>query len=308
MASDGKRLEEFVAFVERNVAPPGFIVESNEKVWNGAGVQLAEFDVSVRGKEPSGVSWLIECRDRPSEGAAPGSWIEQLIGRRTRFGFDKVMAVSSTGFSPSAIDAAAACAVELREVRAWDMQDREWSFDFTEVESQSKVQKSTLHFSPEDIAAHGPAIAAAGREKAAGCLISSRTGDSVEPRVLLKYAMRIERLRLPIPDAGVPPRPFDVLLDLPNDEDHLLLVTSDGPVRVRSIRYQGELHYSFKEHRLEPKDPVIYERTTDGSVLARGATWAKLYPDGLEFVHELRQIPATGKDYMSVSIYKRPAK
>jgi hypothetical protein len=41
MASDGKRLEEFVAFVERNVAPPGFIVESNEKVWNGGSRQGA---------------------------------------------------------------------------------------------------------------------------------------------------------------------------------------------------------------------------------------------------------------------------
>jgi hypothetical protein len=82
-------------------------------------VQVAEFDIAVSGRVgTSDVSVLIECRDRPTEGAAPGAWIEQLVGRRLRFRFDKVMAVSSTGFSPGAVDAARDGNVELRHMGA----------------------------------------------------------------------------------------------------------------------------------------------------------------------------------------------
>ena len=77
--------------------PEGIRVTTNDKIYNDEGIQIAEFDIEVRGKLGSmDFSWLIECRDRPSSGPAPGSWIEQLLGRRTRFGFNKVTAVSTT--------------------------------------------------------------------------------------------------------------------------------------------------------------------------------------------------------------------
>jgi hypothetical protein len=78
---------------------------------------VAEFDIVITGNVGSApLTCLIECRDRPSEGSAPGSWIEQLIGRRSRFRFDKVMAVSSTGFSAGAIAAAADAGIQLRSL------------------------------------------------------------------------------------------------------------------------------------------------------------------------------------------------
>src|SRR5712691_3000047 len=118
MGADGRQLEGLVAFVEQTLLPQGFEVKTNERIYNDEGVQIAEFDIEVRGKVGSTeIAWLIECRDRPGQGPAPGSWIEQLVGRRTRFGFNKVTAVSTTGFAAGAIEFAQSEGIELREVR-----------------------------------------------------------------------------------------------------------------------------------------------------------------------------------------------
>ena len=119
MTSKGKQLEALIAFVEKSLLPHGFEVKTNEKVYDADGVQIAEFDIEIRGKVGStNFTWLIECRDRPSDGPAPGAWIEQLVGRRTRFGFNKVTAVSTMGFAPGAITFARSEGIELREVKA----------------------------------------------------------------------------------------------------------------------------------------------------------------------------------------------
>jgi hypothetical protein len=91
MAQDGRQLEGLVAFVERVLLPQGFEVRTNERIFDEDGIQIAEFDIDIRGKIGSTeIAWLIECRDRPAGGPAPGSWIEQLVGRRTRFAFNLI--------------------------------------------------------------------------------------------------------------------------------------------------------------------------------------------------------------------------
>ena len=115
--TDGAWLENLVALIEGQTLPIGFKVQTRKPVFNDVGHQIAEFDIVISGQlGTSEVSWLIECRDRPSDGAAPGEWIEQLIGRRDRFHFHKVMAVSSTGFSPGAIEAARDFGIDLRSM------------------------------------------------------------------------------------------------------------------------------------------------------------------------------------------------
>lgn len=116
--NDGTQLEDLVKLIETIRLPPEFSVESRQKVFNDEGIQVAELDITISGKIGTS-TWttLIECRDRPSEGAAPVSWIEQLVGRRDRLSLDKVLAVSSTGFSPAAIDYAKQKNIELRTMR-----------------------------------------------------------------------------------------------------------------------------------------------------------------------------------------------
>lgn len=103
--NSGKELELLVQEIERSLLPSGFDVALNKTESNQAGDQLAEFDIVISGRLGSSlVKWLIECRDRPSQGPAPGSWIEQLATRKTRFKFDKVIAVSTTGFAKGIVD------------------------------------------------------------------------------------------------------------------------------------------------------------------------------------------------------------
>jgi len=114
---NGKRLEELVAEIEKIVAKAGKIVEVNKRFYNDQGVQVAEFDISITFSSELGEhKWLIECRDRPSQGAAPGSWVEQLIGRKFLHHLDRVIAVSTTDFSPGAIHWADEGNIELRTV------------------------------------------------------------------------------------------------------------------------------------------------------------------------------------------------
>src|SRR6185312_10288838 len=124
MRKDGKALQDLAAFVERTLHPLGYDVVTNWLEYDANGNLLAEFDIQFIGThQNSGYKWLIECRDRPSDGKAPGSWIEQLVGRRSRFGFNKVTAVSSTGFAPGASDYAIAEDIEIKEVASMRPED-----------------------------------------------------------------------------------------------------------------------------------------------------------------------------------------
>lgn len=123
MRTDGKQLEELVAFVEKTLLPHGFKVDTNDLIYED-GAQIAELDIVVRGKIGStNIAWLIECRDRPGKGRAPGYWIEQLASRRNRFKFNKVTAVSTTGFAAGAAKYAQEQGIEIREVRALCAED-----------------------------------------------------------------------------------------------------------------------------------------------------------------------------------------
>ena len=124
MKNDGKFLENFVRKVEETFAGDTVKVESGKRIFDETGVQIAEFDLIVTGKIGStNLCVLIECRDRPSVGAAEASWIEQMGGRRQAHGFSHVIAVSTTGFSPGAQAVAKKLNIELREVTRFDPQE-----------------------------------------------------------------------------------------------------------------------------------------------------------------------------------------
>ncbi len=117
--NSGKDLEQLVKAIEGHLLGNKFSVTVRERKFDDTGKQIAEFDIVVKGFLGSiEINWLFECRDRPSAGPAPAEWIEQLVGRRDRFNFDKVIAVSTTGFSQPAIDYAREKGILLRSVNS----------------------------------------------------------------------------------------------------------------------------------------------------------------------------------------------
>lgn len=122
--NDGTGLENLVALLERAFLPIGFTVEQRKPVFNESKVQIAELDILVKGNVGSvEYKMLVECRDRPSEGAAPAAWIEQLVGRRNRLKVDTIVAVSTTGFAPGAVEFAAEANIRLREFTRLEFTD-----------------------------------------------------------------------------------------------------------------------------------------------------------------------------------------
>jgi hypothetical protein len=98
MIRDGRALETFVKQIEEEAAAPGTTVEPRVKAYSEDGKQIAEFDIVVTGKFGTGdIKWLLECRDRPSEGAAPNSWIE--LATRYRIELRSVNKVDPSEFA-----------------------------------------------------------------------------------------------------------------------------------------------------------------------------------------------------------------
>ena len=104
MRNDGKNLEKFVEKFHEVFRNENTTIEPRKKLYDEDGKLVAEIDILITDKISSiPVSIAIECRDRPSEGRQGVDWIQQIIGRRISFGFDKYIAVSSTGFTTPAI-------------------------------------------------------------------------------------------------------------------------------------------------------------------------------------------------------------
>ncbi|NWC92251.1 MULTISPECIES: restriction endonuclease [unclassified Pseudomonas] len=117
MSSDGKHLKNLVAWIESTLVPNGFEVVQKLRT-RGAEVGGGEFDIVLQGRVGSlNLKWLIECPDRPSEGPAPSSWVQQLMGRKQGFRFDVVTAVSTTGFTADALAMARTFRISTRTVR-----------------------------------------------------------------------------------------------------------------------------------------------------------------------------------------------
>lgn len=185
MSNTGKQLEGLVKQIEKSLLPDNFSVKTNEKILNDKGVQIAEFNMEIEGRlGTTDIKWLIECRDRPSAGSAPGSWIEQLAGRRDRFGFNKVTAVSTTGFTDDAVDYAREAGIELRTVNEITFEEISDWFSISHMillKQHGDLRKVILILNPGESEEKKKAFDSKVKESSADAplLIASRTGKAV---------------------------------------------------------------------------------------------------------------------------------
>ena len=274
--SDGKRLEALVGLIEKLHLPPSFKISTNERVYSDDGIQIAEFDVQVEGRiGTTDIKWLIECRDRPSNGPAPCSWIEQLIGRKQRFNFNKVTAVSTTGFASGVPELAASGGIELREVNGVTAKD---FADWLLIDSMPLIQPSYRLI-------HGTVYAANEEPERRRQLFDKIVKTKRDERILwhtenreyysIGQAFRAvlsERKDLfdGIETDGVA-RPLILRVQYPDDDSHFIINTELGDVRIRQIDFQAEL--SVKTTQVAVPRLTEYVRSDSGTAISQSAAF-----------------------------------
>lgn len=301
MNSDGKQLESLVAFVEETLVPDGFSVTKNERIYNDEGVQIAEFDIEIHGKVGSTeISWLIECRDRPASGPAPGSWIEQLVGRRTRFGFNKVTAVSTTGFATGAAEFALSQGIEIREVNSLDPAEfSDWLLirHIVQHERLTNLEHAKIIIDDSEGEEKRNALQTflGNVDGNAKFLKSSSTGEFTSPALAFSGA------------AGGAPGVFDNLevngdaapvrlkANYP-DDDHFIIETEVGPVNVKSILFTGTVSLKCSEIPLFATSE--YRKADTGEIVSQIASFEPQSIHGMKFTTEMHKIGQTGETHI----------
>jgi hypothetical protein len=301
MAADGEHLEALVAYVEKTLLPEGFAVTTNEHVFNDEGIQIAEFDIEIRGKVGSTtIAWLIECRDRPSSGPAPDSWIEQLVGRRTRFGFNKVTAVSTIGFAVGASEFAVEQGIELREVKA--LAPEEFS-DWLSIryihhnERNTTLINATLLLEESEPKDKNRALAdiLSKSDGNTAFLKSSKSGDTITPASAFSNAAGgIEGIFDNLIANG--PKEKICLHANYTDDDHFVVETAEGPVRLCSIVFDGEI--SSKETLIPLMITAEYRHADTGEVISQVASFAPQSINGMKFSTEMHKMSDTGETHV----------
>jgi hypothetical protein len=301
MKTDGKQLEALVAFVEKTLLPRGFDVKTNHRVFNDEGVQIAEFDIEVRGKVGStDIAWLIECRDRPANGAAPGSWIEQLVGRRSRFGFNKVTAVSTTGFAAGAAEFARSEGIEIREVKALAPDEfADWLLmrDFLFTERRTKLHHASILIDPNEDEQKREELAKvmSNVNGDAPVLKSLRTEECSSLSMAFLGAAKIGNLFDDIEPNG-PGKRIRLHVNYSNENDRFVVETKLGAITVQAIIFIGELSVC---HRLVPLTITAeYRKAENGSIISQVASFAPQEIHGSEFSLEMHKLEETGETHV----------
>jgi hypothetical protein len=301
-SSDGRALENLVRTVEEFFLPKGCKVEARKLVYGDEGAQLAELDILVTGRlGTTEIRWLIECRDRPSDGRAPVGWIEQLAGRKQAHGFHQVTAVSTTGFSDGAAEVAARLGIELRSVTD------------ARIEDFGKWLYSEVQFSLHNLVAaldHATVFPQEGEAPERIEALKSKLGAAKSEEKILRVVTTGKLMSLP--DAfseavgqaklldGMSPgqeKSVRIRAQYPGDE-HFVIDTAAGAVRVARIGFEGRLLVKVTQMPVEALKQ--YSRDASGAIISQSAVLATAEAGQLSFSIELHNLAESGETYVVV--------
>ena len=221
------------------------------------------------------LKWLIECRARPSEGPAPCSWIQQLMGRRESLKLNKVSAVSTTGFASGVPELAEFGRIELREVRSLTQADvASWLLleSVPLIEPLSRLIHVDLYASdgePEE------------RRKLFDEIVRFKSSEPILWQTENQEHYTICQAFLGALSEGkevfnavehnAPARRAIIKVFYPNDDSHFVVRTELGDVRVVQIDFHGEL--SVRTTQIPVARLSDYVRSDSGDSIAQSAAF-----------------------------------
>ncbi len=130
MTRKGRDLEKLVSNFEKLLGPKGVEVKSPDYLPDRDTGEPREVDISLRSQIGSSeILVIVECRDYLHK-VQDVKWIEELATKRESVGADKILAVSSTGFSRPAIKKAKIKGIILRNIDEIDYHEISHWFSF----------------------------------------------------------------------------------------------------------------------------------------------------------------------------------
>lgn len=305
---DGKQLENLVTYIESLRLPPDWTIKPRVLSRTAGGKPTAEFDIMVEGRVGTiDIKWLIECRDRPSEGPAPVAWIEQLIGRKQRFKLSQVTAVSTTGFSTGALEEAERFGIDTREFKELSPAEFEGWPELVGMPHRTEIRHlDRVEFGIEALP---PTVSveslndALEHDQANLMLRNLNTGALITPREVFTKTLgkHPELLTDLTPNGPAVQVQFNVTLNEPHALD-----TADGPVPVVLLRCKGSVQW-LEEHK-----PLVYSgeysRSSNGETISRLRMFEPLDVLGLNLqmeIHESPDIPGSTVVFRNVTAAPR---
>lgn len=302
MRDDGKRLESLVRQIESLLLPEGFSVRGNARLHSDDGTPLAEFDIEIRGRLGSAeISWLIECRDRPSAGPAPAAWIEQLDGRRRRFGFNKVTAVSTTGFAEGATLFAKSVGIDLRSVSQLTAADvQQWLAlgHINSIRTYTHFDEIKLFPLPDESDARKEALAKVLRASGskANILRSAKTQKMISAFDLCASGATQNLEVLAKRFAESPSQGIRIIFRL-SEEDQVFINTEGGEVQI--VRIDAVVTRSVTETRIPLREISEYSDTTTGRIISQSAIF-EVKIEELDMALEMHNLTESGETIVTL--------
>lgn len=282
----GKRFERFVAFLEGLELPDGFKLEHNKRIKGPGGADEAEFDILISGSVGSAdFRWLIECRDRPSSPAAPAAWIEQLVGRRDRFNFNKVTAVSTSPFSQPATRLASQKGIDLRVVKSMSpeefsswliMRQYRHSTNFADLQHVQIIVPEHLEKGLDMAMSERCADLTANE----AFLVANDDGNCRPADVFREIASNNGLFEGLV--ANGPKKRVRIVAQFPDNADRYRIATHAGSVGIEQMEFTGELFCveefvpldSVSEYQNACTGVAISQTATFGAIAINDASWA----------------------------------
>jgi hypothetical protein len=132
MPARSNPFQKLILRIHQQLAPVGINVTVEESGFTEEPSSGAprETDVKIIMQTPSGTEHVaVECRDHAR--AQEVAWIDSLIGKYIDLGFDKVIAVSSSGFSSTALAKAQKFKIECRSLE--EVLGVDWPAEFIKL-------------------------------------------------------------------------------------------------------------------------------------------------------------------------------
>jgi len=247
-----REFEKLVARIEKAVAPEGAVVKSPDYVRDYVAGRMREVDASVRSRVGTAeVLITIECRRRGQRQDVV--WIEQLKAKREAIRASRTIAVSSVGFSESAIRAASGYGIDLRRLAELSPEEvRTWILPQGLVHSYKKVSFNSVTYAFE--ATSGP-LPPESRGHADARELQLISGGSLSLNDLWLKAQEQQDLYEGVPEDGSTVRRLVRLRFPPNT---LGLHTPEGLRELRAIKIDAQLGWGLEEIALGDAEIAHY--------------------------------------------------